>query len=719
MSRSSKGDGWIEGALDFDPKEEFDFDEGLPSTAEPSTTNKRERRRSRSQTDKSIPLGEGRYRDEFNFEEGLPEVKARVQIAKAAAEDNTEEELERAPIRIHKGGKVETQVSTSATSQNNTATNDVSPKVAPKPEKATNHVHSFTVDGKQAFTGKELVTKPGFHNHVLGAVKTSDAKDGGNHTHTVGIGGKKFSSSGPTVKPVKTRSKPKETAKAEDVKKRIVQRTRDGKTVFCVESETTGKSFGCYPTKAQAAERLRQVEGFSKQAPQEGMNNEQLRSARAARSKQFGIEILEVGSNLSFPKGFPTKLELYGDPVNLKYPLESVERARNARVRFKQFAKNYKQTQSKKVIHERIVRAEMKFGVKPSVDPKDPLDALLPASLKKSIEFGLLPDVLTWEAVREGTIPELGESGLPRSLEPDVPPRFRYWKCDTEEEARRVRDALVEERLFTSETVKSVDGETRRAVIETVQKLFLPPSYDPEELVEIPPIVRPVDKVASFLEPTSDERATVLFDEDIVETVGIETILEKTRKLAGEFVIAAYDSPEVRKMINGPAFQLKSRDDLVFVTNAKLENEELITWVQLERATELVKFAFGEERSIRFFKADDGEEERTVFGIVLEPDEVDAQGDTISAEEIKQACYKFMEDFGNLGRQHKELVNGKLKLLENYIAPVDFQTEEGEHVKKGTWLMKERVVDDQLWKAAKKGEYTGFSIGGSGVRVPL
>jgi DNA adenine methylase len=94
---------------------------------------------------------------------------------------------------------------------------------------------------------------------------------------------------------------------------------------------------------------------------------------------------------------------------------------------------------------------------------------------------------------------------------------------------------------------------------------------------------------------------------------------------------------------------------------------------------------------------------------------VDAQGDTISSEEIRQAAHKFMEDFGNLGLQHKTIVNGKLKLLESFIAPVDFDVD-GESVKQGTWLMAERVVDDELWTAIRKGEITGFSIGGSAIR---
>ena len=121
-------------------------------------------------------------------------------------------------------------------------------------------------------------------------------------------------------------------------------------------------------------------------APTKGTDKEKLRSMQKSRAKEYGIEILESGSNLSFPSGYPTRLVEYGDPTNLKFPVDTVKRARNARVRFKQFAGNYKKTSSKRVVHERIVRAELKFGIKPKYDSKDPLDKLLPSSLRERME---------------------------------------------------------------------------------------------------------------------------------------------------------------------------------------------------------------------------------------------------------------------------------------------------------------------------------------------
>jgi hypothetical protein len=105
-------------------------------------------------------------------------------------------------------------------------------------------------------------------------------------------------------------------------------------------------------------------------------------------------------------------------------------------------------------------------------------------------------------------------------------------------------------------------------------------------------------------------------------------------------------------------------------------------------------------------------EERLVYGIVLEPETVDAQGDIYSAEEIRSACHEFMEKFGKLGLQHKYLANNLMKVLECWIAPADLKIEDHD-VKKGTWLLACRIVDEDLWQAVKEGKFTGFSIGGT------
>lgn len=62
-------------------------------------------------------------------------------------------------------------------------------------------------------------------------------------------------------------------------------------------------------------------------------------------------------------------------------------------------------------------------------------------------------------------------------------------------------------------------------------------------------------------------------------------------------------------------------------------------------------------------------------------------------------------------------VNGRVKILESYLAPTSFALD-GTQVRKGTWLHAVRVLDDDLWGQIKSGELTGLSIGGSAVRYP-
>jgi hypothetical protein len=109
---------------------------------------------------------------------------------------------------------------------------------------------------------------------------------------------------------------------------------------------------------------------------------------------------------------------------------------------------------------------------------------------------------------------------------------------------------------------------------------------------------------------------------------------------------------------------------------------------------------------------------RYVSGIVLEPDTVDGQGDTYSAEEIRKSEWLWMERFQNIGLQHKALVNGSVNVVESYIAPVDMNVN-GSQIKAGTWMLGVHVVDDALWAAIKNGQLTGFSIAGFAQREEL
>lgn len=127
----------------------------------------------------------------------------------------------------------------------------------------------------------------------------------------------------------------------------------------------------------------------------------------------------------------------------------------------------------------------------------------------------------------------------------------------------------------------------------------------------------------------------------------------------------------------------------------------------------------------RFCKAvskvdpDENGDLRLVTGIVLEPDVVDSQGDTYSADEIRKTAHLWMMDFQNIDLQHKALINHGASPVESWIVPEGGAQVGNAVVKAGTWMLTVKVMDDELWGAIKKGEYTGFSIAGFARRIPI
>lgn len=107
-------------------------------------------------------------------------------------------------------------------------------------------------------------------------------------------------------------------------------------------------------------------------------------------------------------------------------------------------------------------------------------------------------------------------------------------------------------------------------------------------------------------------------------------------------------------------------------------------------------------------------EKRIVYGIVLEPETVDSQGDVISSDEIERAAHQFMIDSRIIGESHEYLAEAYP--VESFIAPTHLIIG-GQRVKKGSWIMGAKIMDDELWEGVKAGEYTGFSVGGFANRI--
>jgi len=106
------------------------------------------------------------------------------------------------------------------------------------------------------------------------------------------------------------------------------------------------------------------------------------------------------------------------------------------------------------------------------------------------------------------------------------------------------------------------------------------------------------------------------------------------------------------------------------------------------------------------------EDDHEVHGVVYAPDEVDAQGDSASSDEIRRAAHKFLEDSRTIGLMHKEDAGPRAKLVESYIMPENVRFG-NQMVKKGTWMMVVKIYDQELWTSVKEGKITGFSMGGT------
>ncbi|MHB1950174.1 MAG: XkdF-like putative serine protease domain-containing protein [Acidiferrobacteraceae bacterium] len=109
------------------------------------------------------------------------------------------------------------------------------------------------------------------------------------------------------------------------------------------------------------------------------------------------------------------------------------------------------------------------------------------------------------------------------------------------------------------------------------------------------------------------------------------------------------------------------------------------------------------------------EDRRLVYGVVLTPDLMDSQGDVVSAEDIEKAAHAYLVNSRKHDVQHSENP-AAVETVESYVAPDDM-TVAGQPVAKGSWVIGVHVPDPEIWQRVYKGQLTGFSIGGSGVRV--
>lgn len=121
--------------------------------------------------------------------------------------------------------------------------------------------------------------------------------------------------------------------------------------------------------------------------------------------------------------------------------------------------------------------------------------------------------------------------------------------------------------------------------------------------------------------------------------------------------------------------------------------------VPIEKAT---------SRHVPIIKVD--AKKQIVAAIVYSPDEVDAQGDMATAEEIEEACNKFNTSHPRFRLNHGDK-DIDVDMLQSYTLPLTGKIGD-QTVKKGSWIILSRINDKEVWKKIDSGELTGISMRG-------
>ena len=121
-----------------------------------------------------------------------------------------------------------------------------------------------------------------------------------------------------------------------------------------------------------------------------------------------------------------------------------------------------------------------------------------------------------------------------------------------------------------------------------------------------------------------------------------------------------------------------------------------------------------EEIEVKIFKEATDEDRRLVYGVVIRPNIIDGEDDTMVPLEVERTAHLYLAVHGVMGFRHKEEVKDAFP-VESYIAPVDFEIG-GNKVLKGDWVLVSFVKNDDLWQLIKEGKINGYSPGGVGYR---
>lgn len=224
----------------------------------------------------------------------------------------------------------------------------------------------------------------------------------------------------------------------------------------------------------------------------------------------------------------------------------------------------------------------------------------------------------------------------------------------------------------------------------------------------------------------------------VVREKSVEIFLDGDR-LKGRYIItnAPVDDGRQVWLIQKPEDQtpIVERDSLEdSLADAKRSREEILVWSgpgvkpqKLSARTGKVTKAV----QVPIIKSDD--EKQIVYGVVLDPYQVDAHDDWIPPGAIEDTAHKYMAKSRTIGIEHsgKATAIPVESWIEAYPSAEDyrkarrgeahraFRREYGADViHSGAWMLGTKL-SDELWDAFKKGEINAYSIGGFGYRTPI
>ncbi len=114
------------------------------------------------------------------------------------------------------------------------------------------------------------------------------------------------------------------------------------------------------------------------------------------------------------------------------------------------------------------------------------------------------------------------------------------------------------------------------------------------------------------------------------------------------------------------------------------------------------------QKDLTVFKKD--REKQIVYGIVFEPDYVDAHKDYVSKEDIEEAAHQYLLSSRKIKLSHTEDISDQVSIVESYLAPVDFEIN-NMLIKEGTWVVALKIWDERLWRETEN-QIVGLSAGG-------